>query len=195
MGCGPAAVTSGLQEKRLDGVSGRSAAISQGFPRQFARPERFRNGGGYVGNDDAAVKWFQQYVDRGLGSGSAQTGAGSLRPKASWTKSTNGFRKIPGRLASLQTVFRLSTPDLIAEDIAYDPGTQHFFISSMRQRKILRCEMPGKCADFVTRQSTTPLGGVLAVRADANRKFCGPPPRTCSRRSTIRRVRKGNRRS
>ncbi len=124
-----------------------------------------------LGNDDAAAKWFQQYVDRGLVLDLHKPELAALKAKGKLDEIDKRVQENSQPVSKSQAVFRLSTPDLIAEDIAYDPATQHFFISSMRQRKILRCEMSGKCADFVTRQSTTPLGGVLAVRADANRKF------------------------
>lgn|SRR5581483_10902510 len=124
-----------------------------------------------LGNGDAAATWLQQYVDRGLVLDFRKPELAALKAKGKLDEIDKRVQENSQVVSKSQAVFRLSTPDLIAEDIAYDPGSQHFFISSMRQRKILRCEMSGKCADFVTRQSTTPLGGMLAVRADASRKF------------------------
>jgi sugar lactone lactonase YvrE len=68
-------------------------------------------------------------------------------------------------------VFKLPSADLIAEDIAYDPATKRFFISSVHERKILVCDVSGACKDFIRSSDVKPpLWAVLAVRADPARK-------------------------
>jgi sugar lactone lactonase YvrE len=122
-----------------------------------------------LGNDDAAVKWFQQYVERGLILDLQKPELANLRSKGRLDgieKTQQGSSRPIGKSAS---VFRLSPEDLVAEDIAYDSSSKSFFISSVRQRKIVRCDASGKCADFITRESVPSLWAVFALRADTTR--------------------------
>jgi hypothetical protein len=68
-------------------------------------------------------------------------------------------------------VFTLSDPNLIAEDIAYDPATKHFFVSSVHERKILECDASGKCSDAFVSTAEAPLDAILALRVDAAREI------------------------
>jgi sugar lactone lactonase YvrE len=62
--------------------------------------------------------------------------------------------------------FTLGERDLIPEDIAYDPKTQRFFVSSVRQSKIVRIDGGKNQTDFA--QADWP---VLALRIDAGRRI------------------------
>jgi hypothetical protein len=57
------------------------------------------------------------------------------RPEFAEVLKRMGFAKLP--VAKSQPLFALAEPDLIPEDIAYDPKTRRYFISSIRQHKIL----------------------------------------------------------
>ena len=121
-----------------------------------------------LGNSDAALKWMQPYVDCGLTFDANKPELANLYQRNPELKKKVEANAQP--IGHANTVFRLNSPDLIAEDIAYDPGTKQLFISSVRERKILSCDLAGKCTDFVTQGIAPPLWGVLAVRADPSHK-------------------------
>jgi len=123
-----------------------------------------------LGDDDSALKWMQQYVDLGLVLDLQKPGLANLRAKGKLDAIEKRLNENSRSISQSQPVFKLNAADLVAEDIAYDPGTRQFFLSSVRQRKILRCDLAGKCSDFVTRDSIPPLWGVFALRVDAKRK-------------------------
>ncbi len=62
--------------------------------------------------------------------------------------------------------FPLAEPDLIPEDIAYDPKTLRFFVSSVRQSKIIAIDGAGDSHDFA--KTNWP---VLALRMDSWRRI------------------------
>jgi sugar lactone lactonase YvrE len=68
-------------------------------------------------------------------------------------------------------VFALPDPDLLAEDIAFDPGTGRFLLTSARKNKIVSCDQNGNCRDVVTSGSNIQLDGMLAIHVDAKRKL------------------------
>src|SRR5581483_4807598 len=64
---------------------------------------------------------------------------------------------------------KLTDPDLIAEDIAYDAADGSFLVSSVRQRKIVRVEANGMVSDFVT-SARIPTWGLFALVLDPLRQ-------------------------
>lgn len=124
-----------------------------------------------LGNDEMALKWLRQYMDRGLILDLHKPELATLKGKGKLDEIEKQLQENSRAVSKSRAVFRLNSPDLVAEDIAYDSVSRQFFISSMRERKIIRCDLAGKCTDFVTRRSTMPLGGVLAVRADSTRNL------------------------
>jgi sugar lactone lactonase YvrE len=60
--------------------------------------------------------------------------------------------------------FTLAERDLIPEDIAYDPGTRRFFVSSVRQSKIIAVRNATQSRDFA--KADWP---VMALRVDSQR--------------------------
>jgi hypothetical protein len=67
--------------------------------------------------------------------------------------------------------YSLGDPDLLAEDIAFDPSDGSFLVSSVHERKIVRISANGAVSDFVT-AATVPLWGVFAVSIDPRRAIC-----------------------
>lgn len=118
-----------------------------------------------LGNGDAALQWATQYVGRGLVLDLEKPEMAGMQKQLSESVKRNAQP-----VSHATRVFQLSSADLVAEDIAYDPEAKQFFISSVRQRKILRCDLLGKCTDFVTRDTVAPLWAVLAVRVDPGRR-------------------------
>jgi sugar lactone lactonase YvrE len=81
---------------------------------------------------------------------------------------TNIVKAIAGNkrpVSHSSPAFTLSEGDLIPEDIAYDPGTRHFFISSVRRSKVIQSD-GSAITDFA--KSDWP---VLALRADSKHRI------------------------
>ena len=124
-----------------------------------------------LGNEDAALKWIEQYSGRGLVLDLNKAELAKLKSAGKLDLMEKRVHENSRPIAKAETAFRLNSPDLVAEDIAYDPGSKQFLISSVRQRKILRCNPGGNCSDFVTKEAVSPLWGVFALRADPERKI------------------------
>jgi sugar lactone lactonase YvrE len=67
-------------------------------------------------------------------------------------------------------VFTLPDSDLIAEDINFDPTSGHFLFTSPRKKKIVSCDVQGRCRDVVKSGAANPLDGMLAIHIDESHK-------------------------
>jgi hypothetical protein len=75
---------------------------------------------------------------------------------------------LDARIGSSTIAFRLDEADLALEGIAYDPKSRSFFVTSQRQKKVLRRAADGRVSDF-----TRPADGLLAavgIAVDAPRR-------------------------
>lgn len=68
-----------------------------------------------------------------------------------------------------QEAFRLPQRELIPEGLAYDPRKGDFYVSSVRERRILRRAADGKVTDFVP-AGTEGVFSVLGMAVDAERR-------------------------
>ena len=74
------------------------------------------------------------------------------------------------------TAFRLQQPDLIPESVVYDPATADFYISSVRQRKILRYTHLGGVLEVIgpdsegIDQDEAPIFSILGMAIDPDRR-------------------------
>jgi len=59
--------------------------------------------------------------------------------------------------------------DLVAEDLAYDPAGDRFYVSSVRKGKILSLTKDGKAAEFLA-AGTPDVWAILALRVDAQHR-------------------------
>jgi hypothetical protein len=64
--------------------------------------------------------------------------------------------------------FTIQQKGLITEGIAYDSSSETFYVSSVRQRKIVSINKAGAVKDFATEQDG--LGSVLGMKVDARRR-------------------------
>jgi sugar lactone lactonase YvrE len=65
-------------------------------------------------------------------------------------------------------VFTLPSSDLISEDIAYDARRKTFYVSSVRQRKVLAIDRKGRASDLI-REGQDGVDAMLALAVDAKR--------------------------
>ena len=123
-----------------------------------------------LGNFDASLQHLGRYLAMGLLPNMQSQGIQALRD-AGKLSDLPEMKKNAEPVSGSILVFRLADAALIAEDIAYDPASRRFFISSVRQKKIIRCDEQGKCEDFVTSRTDQPLWGIFALHVDAQRKL------------------------
>ncbi len=124
-----------------------------------------------LGNKQAALDWLAVYSKSGLTFADPAS-----EPEFAALKNTPEFEEILARLKSARQPVSISKPfltlpekDLIAEDIAYDPAGDRFFISSVRHRKILAVNKGGKVTEFLP-EGQTNVWAILALRVDSKRK-------------------------
>jgi len=121
-----------------------------------------------AGNPAEAEKFLRMYAAMGATLSEASpiyktlSDAGTLAKVPELKRNTNA--KTTGSLA-----FALGDANLVTEDIAYDPATKHFFVSSVHQKKILECDTAGKCEDAIVSTLDAPLDAVQALHVDAAR--------------------------
>jgi sugar lactone lactonase YvrE len=123
-----------------------------------------------LGHAAAALDWLNVYAGMGLVRDlSGEADLASLRREA-------GFAAVQARLAANRRpvahavlAFTLNDPDLLAEDLAYHPARQRFFVSSIREAKIVAVDArSGAMRDFVP-AGRDGIWGVLALAVDARR--------------------------
>ena len=119
-----------------------------------------------------ALKWLHRYVERGLVPRLEDPDLSELRAKGKLEGICQEARKNSLPVAKSTTLFRLEDSDLLVEDIAYDPESRRFFLSSVHQRKIITCTASGQCEDFLPPDDAVAgtLWGVLALHIDSHRR-------------------------
>ncbi len=122
-----------------------------------------------LGNRPAAMDYLALYSQMGLHLADPQ----AEEAFAAW-KDSPDFQAILARLKAAtapvsesQVFATLPEKDLLPEDIAYDPATGRFLLSSVRHRKIVVLRRDGALTNFV------PEGAhpIMALAADARRRW------------------------
>ena len=123
-----------------------------------------------LGSADAALQELSLCIRSGLVFKDLATD-----PKLESVRALGGFAALEREsrrqalpAASYATHLALKDRDLIAEDVSYDPARQAFYVSSVRERKILIVEADGAVQDFIT-AAQSPMWGVYALALDAAR--------------------------
>jgi sugar lactone lactonase YvrE len=121
-----------------------------------------------VGDLNAALHELEQFVRMGqsadLGATSADFSA--LLKNANSTKIERGMEANRSSISLGSTAFLLSDSGLLAEDVDYDPRTKQFFITSVREKKIVSTEASGASTEFAKAPDDWPM---LAVKVDPSR--------------------------
>jgi len=123
-----------------------------------------------LGHQAAALEWLDAYAAMGLFKDVAD------QPDFASLRRVDGFAAVLARLEANKRprsrsvrAFTMPDPDLLTEDIAYDPGTRRFFVSSIREAKIVAIDRrSGAARDFVP-TGRDAVWGVLALAVDARR--------------------------
>jgi len=124
-----------------------------------------------LGHPAAALEWLDAYAAMGLVRDvSDQADLASLRQADGYAAALARLEANKRPRSRSVRAFALPDPDLLTEDIAYDPGTGRFFVSSIREAKIVTIAKDGSGArDFVPAGGDA-IWGVLALAVDARRR-------------------------
>jgi sugar lactone lactonase YvrE len=121
-----------------------------------------------VGDLNAAFRELQQFVRMGQSTDVLATSPdfGALVKNGGFTKIQNGMEANRSSISLGSTAFLLSDSGLLDEDVDYDPRTRQFFITSVREKKIVSAAASGVSADFAKAPDNWPM---LAIKVDSSR--------------------------
>ena len=149
--------------------------------------EQLRNAVSADPSDGARIYVLAQYLDRTGDLTESLKWLGELE-RVGWThglndhdfvrgRSTREYRGIASRLNEREphvvrstTAFVIPERDLIPEGIAWDPGTNDFYVSSIHLRKIVKVTIDGKASDFLA-PARDGIFGVLGLKVDPVRRM------------------------
>ena len=121
-----------------------------------------------VGDTDHAIAALEKFADKGQVDESLLSGENhsfsAIEKSPRYQSILQRFKENKSTVALGESVFTLSDPGLLAEDIDYDPGSKTFLITSVLERKIVRVSSDGKVKDFAISPSHWPM---LAIKVDA----------------------------
>jgi hypothetical protein len=123
-----------------------------------------------LGHTAAAMEWLHSFAAMGLIRDVAAD------PDLAPLEQAGGMPAVLARInangepvSHAARAFTLGDPELLTEDIAYDPGRRRFLVSSIREAKIVAVDArTGATTDFVP-AGRDAIWGVLALAVDAQR--------------------------
>ena len=121
-----------------------------------------------AGDLNAAVREVEAFVRMGQSADLLATSPdfSPLIKNANFTKIQTGMEANRSAISLGSTDFLLSDSGLLAEDVDYDPRTKRFFITSVREKKIVSVETSGASTDFAKAPDNWPM---LAIKIDPSR--------------------------
>jgi sugar lactone lactonase YvrE len=124
-----------------------------------------------LGRPEAALQRLERYAAMGLTADlDADSALAPLRGLPGWAPIAERIARNADPVRRADTVVVLPSRDMMAEDIAYDARSRRFFVSSMRERRILAVDRRGRVTDFVPSSQ----GGIWAavdLGVDARRRL------------------------
>jgi sugar lactone lactonase YvrE len=116
----------------------------------------------------AAFHELEQFIRMGQSIDLLATSSdfAALLKKPDFAKIQDGMKANRSVISLGSTAFLLSDPLLLAEDVDYDPSSKRFFITSVREKKIISAAVSGVSADFARAPDDWPM---LAVKIDPSR--------------------------
>jgi sugar lactone lactonase YvrE len=119
----------------------------------------------HVGDLKAAFDELVQFVRMGQSTDLLDTAAefAQLSKGERSASIRNGMKANRSPISLAVTAFALSDPGLLAEDVDYDPHTKRFFITSVREKKIIVADDKGTSSDFAKAPDNWPM---VAIKID-----------------------------
>jgi hypothetical protein len=124
-----------------------------------------------AGDTQKALAALNEFADLGqadeaMVSGKSQRFA-ALKNLPEYAAILKRFEENRAPVSRAEKMLDLPDADLIAEDVDYDPQSDSFLITSVRERKIVRVGRDGKTKDFAASPSHWPM---MAIKVDAPHK-------------------------
>ena len=115
---------------------------------------------------ERALKWLNIFVDMGQALDLTRDPSfKSLESDARFKELTSRMQQNQAPVNHSTVAFKITDPELLTEDVAYDPKSKNFYVSSIRSHKIIRIDAAGRVSDFVTGDDS-----FCALRLDPNRR-------------------------
>ena len=117
----------------------------------------------------SAAHKVQQFVRMGQSSELLQTSEefAPLRNTPTFAEIAKSMLQNRTPISLASTAFQLSDPALLAEDLDYDPGTKRFFITSVREKKIVTTDATGAIHEFAKAPDDWPMEAIKIDRVRA----------------------------
>jgi sugar lactone lactonase YvrE len=121
-----------------------------------------------VGDLNAALHQLEEFVRMGQSRDLLATSPdfAPLLKNTDFAKIQTGMEGNRSAISLGSTDFPLSDSGLLAEDVDYDPRTKRFFITSVREKKIVAVDTSGAGTDFAKAPDNWPM---LAIKVDPSR--------------------------
>jgi hypothetical protein len=125
-----------------------------------------------AGNPDAALELLSLFSKSGLTFVAPEKDAdfAPLHERPEWAEVVSRIAEARKNMTASEPFVTLAQQDLVAEDIAYDPRSARFFVSSVRHGKIVAFGKDGAASDFLP-EGRAGVWAVLALGVDARRRL------------------------
>jgi sugar lactone lactonase YvrE len=123
-----------------------------------------------IGDLNAAFHELEQFVRMGQSADLLATSPdfAALVKNAAYTKIQHVMEANRASISLASTAFPLPDSELLAEDVDYDPSAKRFFITSVREKKIVSVEASGVSADFAKAPDGWPI---VALKVDPSHRL------------------------
>jgi sugar lactone lactonase YvrE len=123
----------------------------------------------HAGDLDAAFRELEQFARMGQSADLLTRSADftALLKNANFPRIQNAMKANRGPVSAGTTAFQLG-PSLLAEDVDYDPDTKQFFVTSVREKKIVSVKAGGTSVVFALAPDQWPM---LAIKVDPSRRL------------------------
>jgi sugar lactone lactonase YvrE len=120
----------------------------------------------HAGDLDGASRSVQQFVHMGQVTDLLKTSDefAPLRNTASFPEILSRMKENRSPISLASTEFQLPEAAVLAEDVDYDPHEKRFFLTSVREKKIIAADATGVIHDFAKSPDDWPM---LAIKIDS----------------------------
>jgi hypothetical protein len=124
----------------------------------------------FAGRQTDALRSFEQFIRMGQSSETAlQAGYfDALRGAPGYPQLHADMGANTERITVAEEAFRLKPAAMIAEDIDYDPAARLFYVTSVREKRILAVDMGGRATLFAKAPDEWPM---VALKIDSRRRI------------------------
>jgi len=146
-------------------VAKRNAEFLNGSPNSLLQ---LMSAQAFAGDTDAVLATFSQFVYMGQSNEDAiqLPQFDKLRHDPRFAALHAQMESNTASVSRATVAFSLSNPNLIPEDIDYDPSTKLFYITSVMEKKILAVDLSGTARTFAQPPDPWP---VMALKLDRSR--------------------------